>query len=114
MPKQILLLFYFFLFFSLYSLAQDTTIYMQPIEIIDTALSFDATKLNQFDSDGKKHGYWKEYYTDINKKLRYQGQFNHGTPMGLFNNYYNTGVLKAQMNYFNEGKNAAAHLYYPT
>lgn len=107
-------LFLFLLFSSvLFVKAQDTTIYMLPIEIIDTALSFDKSQLNQYDLEGKKHGYWKEYYTNPNKKLRYEGQFNHGIPVQSFKHYYDNGVLKMTLNYFNDGQNAAAYLYHP-
>ncbi len=40
-------------------------------------------KINQFDSEGKRHGVWKKYYPN-SKQLRYQGTFNHGKEEGEF------------------------------
>jgi antitoxin component YwqK of YwqJK toxin-antitoxin module len=105
---------FFYLIFvisSFTSKAQDTTIYMNPIEVVDSSLKFDINKLNQYDENGKKHAYWKEYHP--NKKMRYEGQFNHGIQFGLFNHYYDNGVMKGSFNYFNDGQNASAHLYHP-
>lgn len=44
-----------------------------------------AQKINQFDANGKRHGVWKKYYS--NKRVRYQGKFNHGKEVGVFKFY---------------------------
>lgn len=113
MAKQHIFLVFIFCFSYLFSKAQDTTIYIQAVEIVDSGLKFDATKLNQYDGLGNKDGFWKEYYTHMDKKLRYEGQFIHGIAVGLFTFYYDNGVKEATMNYFNNGKNASTHLYHP-
>lgn len=56
-----------------------------------------AQDLNQFDSEGKRHGKWQKNYenTDV---LRYEGEFYHGKEVGLFKfykNYRNKAVLSA-------------------
>lgn len=44
-------------------------------------------ELNQFDTDGKRHGKWEKKYEGTNK-LRYQGQFVHGKEVGTFKFYH--------------------------
>ena len=41
--------------------------------------------LNQLDSEGKRHGIWKKYYT--NNRIRYVGAFEHGKEVGTFKYY---------------------------
>ena len=43
-------------------------------------------QINQFDSNGKRHGTWKKKFEDT-KQVRYQGQFEHGKEIGLFKFY---------------------------
>jgi antitoxin component YwqK of YwqJK toxin-antitoxin module len=45
-----------------------------------------AQNYNQFDENNKRHGVWKKTFENSNV-LRYEGQFNHGKPVGLFNYY---------------------------
>ncbi|MCX6181036.1 MAG: hypothetical protein NT150_03805 [Bacteroidetes bacterium] len=68
---------------------------------------------NQPDENGKKNGKWAEKHK--NGKKKYTGQFDHGVPVGEFK-YYSAenGKLTSQLNYFIDGKSAAAYLYYPT
>jgi len=61
-----------------------------------SSLAFAQTELNQLDSQGKKHGKWKELYPDSNIP-RYEGEFNHGKPVGKFTYYYPNKVLKSEM-----------------
>lgn len=42
--------------------------------------------INQFDINGQRHGTWKKNF-DGTKHLRYEGQFNHGREIGVFNFY---------------------------
>ncbi|MFA5297207.1 MAG: toxin-antitoxin system YwqK family antitoxin [Lutibacter sp.] len=42
-------------------------------------------KINQFDSQGRRNGVWKKYYD--NKNIRYEGQFEAGKEIGVFNYY---------------------------
>ncbi len=41
--------------------------------------------LNQLDSNGKRQGIWKKYYT--NNRIRYIGTFEHGKEVGAFKYY---------------------------
>ena len=45
-------------------------------------------KINQFDAQGRRTGVWKKYYD--NKNIRYEGQFEAGKEIGVFN-YYGEG-----------------------
>lgn len=42
-------------------------------------------KINQLDEQGRRTGVWKKYYD--NKNLRYEGQFEAGKEIGVFNYY---------------------------
>ncbi len=55
------------------------------IAFISYQFSFAQAEINQFDSNGKRHGVWRKYYT--NKRIRYQGKFNHGKEIGTFKYY---------------------------
>lgn len=62
--------------------------------------------INEFDSNGKRHGVWKKKFknTDV---LRYEGEFFHGKEIGLFKFYKkrnNKAVLTATKQ-FNETDN---------
>lgn len=39
---------------------------------------------NQTDSNGKKHGKWVKYYEGKGEKVRFEGEFDHGTPVNVF------------------------------
>jgi len=47
--------------------------------------SFAQEKVNQFNSNGERIGVWKKYFS--NGKIRYQGQFENGKEIGVFNFY---------------------------
>ncbi len=47
-----------------------------------------AQSINQFDSNGKRHGIWKKTFEGTNV-LRYEGEFLHGKEIGLFKFYKN-------------------------
>jgi antitoxin component YwqK of YwqJK toxin-antitoxin module len=53
--------------------------------IICHSFSF-GQEINQFDTNGKRHGVWKKYFEDT-EVIRYEGQFNHGKEVGLFKFY---------------------------
>jgi antitoxin component YwqK of YwqJK toxin-antitoxin module len=59
------------------------------IFILTFSISFNALfaqgNLNQFDTNGKRHGVWKKYYK--NKRLRYTGNFVNGKEVGTFKYY---------------------------
>ena len=65
-------------------------------------------EINQFDTNGKRHGIWKKTF-DNTKVLRYEGAFFHGKETGLFKFYKNLNkkaVLTATKQ-FNENDNKA-------
>lgn len=67
-----------------------------------------AQELNQFDSNGKRHGIWKKNFEDT-EVIRYEGTFNHGKEIGVFmfyKNIKNKPVLTAKK-VFNENDNIA-------
>ena len=70
-------------------------------------------KINQLDAQGKRTGVWKKYYD--NKNIRYEGQFEAGKEIGVFNYYgelnpkqpmivktFSEGSDKAKVSYFYE------------
>lgn len=52
-------------------------------------MGFSQEKLNQFDSNGKRHGLWRGTYKESNR-IRYEGNFNHGKETGLFKYFDDT------------------------
>jgi antitoxin component YwqK of YwqJK toxin-antitoxin module len=61
-----------------------------------------AQEINQFDENGKHHGKWIKYY-EKSEIVRYEGQFEHGAPLGEFRYYYQTGNLQTIANYEQNG-----------
>jgi len=47
---------------------------------------FSQTEVNQFDSNGKRHGIWEKNF-DNSEQKRYEGEFNHGKEIGIFKFY---------------------------
>ena len=45
-----------------------------------------AQNINQFDTDGNRHGAWKKNF-ESTQQVRYEGEFNHGKELGLFKFY---------------------------
>ena len=43
-------------------------------------------EINQFDAQGKRHGYWKKTY-EGSGQVRYEGTFEHGKEVGVFKFY---------------------------
>ena len=60
------------------------------LAIFTVSLSLKAQELNSFDSSGKRHGPWKEYYGN-KEQLKFEGQFEHGKRIGLFK-FYQEGL----------------------
>ncbi|NJB83845.1 hypothetical protein [Wenyingzhuangia aestuarii] len=46
-----------------------------------------AQKINQFDAQGERHGYWEKSYDS--GRIKYSGKFNHGKEVGIFYFYEN-------------------------
>ena len=47
--------------------------------------------INLFDENGKRHGYWEEYYS--NGQLDLKGNYVNGNKHGYFELYYSNGQL---------------------
>jgi len=52
------------------------------IAFLSIHFSFAQTEINQLDANEKRHGVWRKYYS--NKRIRYQGKFDHGKEIGVF------------------------------
>lgn len=77
---------------------------------------------NSVDDQGKKHGTWVKYH-EGGKVMRYQGQFQHGIPVGNWTYLHPNGQKMAEMRYrgatgackateyTEEGKKAAVGVY---
>jgi antitoxin component YwqK of YwqJK toxin-antitoxin module len=68
------------------------------------------TVFNQTDVKNLKQGYWKKNYP--NGKLMYKGFFKDNKPVGEMRRYFESGALKAILNYDNKGDYAHARLFY--
>lgn len=68
------------------------------------------TTWNQIDNQGKKQGWWKKSYPD--GTLMYKGFFVNDIPQGIFKRYFETGGIKAIMNYHPDGINVYTWLFY--
>jgi len=67
--------------------------------------------VNQYDSEGDKHGIWEEYYD--NDKLRYRYNYVHGKSHGLWVTYYIGGNLAWSTNYVLGERKGLRVEYYP-
>jgi len=65
--------------------------------------------VNSYDINNKKDGYWEVKYKNGNYK--YQGNFNNGVPVGKLKRFYDTGILKADMYFSDNGTKAKCILY---
>ncbi len=65
---------------------------------------------NQLDEEGKKHGPWIKYHES--GKIMYQGEFDHGKPIGRFERFYEEGGLQALLDHKPDGS-TFAKLYFP-
>jgi antitoxin component YwqK of YwqJK toxin-antitoxin module len=68
------------------------------------------TLFNQTDANNLKQGWWKKTYP--NGKMMYKGFFKDNKPAGLMYRYYESGALKAILNYDVRGEYARARLMY--
>lgn len=66
--------------------------------------------INQLDSKGLKQGYWEKKAPD--GSLIYQGYFEDGKPVGEMRRYYETGELKAIMNYEKGSDRVRTKIFY--
>ena len=85
------------------------------ISFILTPSTIIAQNINQFDTDGKRHGIWKKTFENT-KILRYEGEFFHGKEVGTFKFYKNikNKAVLAVTKQFNENDNIAVVTFYNT
>lgn len=74
-------------------------------------------KINQLDSNGKRHGLWRKNFEQKPSQIRYEGNFEHGKEVGLFTFYilgqekpaatkfYSADSDTAQVKYFSQKGN---------
>lgn len=62
-------------------------ILMVSLLLISGIIAHAQEKINQLDSEGRRHGLWKKYYDEDENQLRYEGTFEHGREKGLFRFY---------------------------
>jgi len=68
------------------------------------------TVFNQSDANNYKQGYWKKFFP--NGKLMYKGFFKDNKPVGEMRRYFESGAIKAVLNYDPQGEYAHAQLFY--
>ncbi len=70
------------------------------------------TDFNKLDDKGKKHGVWKGFYEE-SKRPRYEGTFDHGKEIGIFNFYDDTKAKSIiATREFNAKDNSAYTIFY--
>ena len=70
------------------------------------------TDFNKLDAKGKKHGVWKGFYEE-SKRPRYEGTFEHGKEIGIFNFYDDTKAKSIiATREFNTKDNSAYTIFY--
>lgn len=70
------------------------------------------TDFNKLDSNGKKHGLWKGFYEE-SKRPKYEGTFEHGKEIGVFNFYDDTKAKSIiATREFNVKDNSAYTIFY--
>ncbi|MFV8367940.1 toxin-antitoxin system YwqK family antitoxin [Flavobacterium sp. LB2R40] len=73
---------------------------------------FAQTDFNKLDSKGKKHGVWKGFYEE-SKRPRYEGTFDHGKEIGVFNFFDDTKAKSViATREFNSKDNSAYTIFY--
>jgi antitoxin component YwqK of YwqJK toxin-antitoxin module len=68
------------------------------------------TVFNQTDANNLKQGYWKKNYPG--GELMYKGFFKDNKPVGEMRRYFESGALKAMLNYDSKSEYARARLFY--
>lgn len=92
------------------------------IEIINYRRGFLNTRevLNRFDAQGRKHGYWKDFYDNF--ELKWEQYYNHGLRHGYYKEYDERGNLVRIAKYVNDVEEVVEsetqplqmqHEYYP-
>lgn len=68
--------------------------------------------INQTDSEGKRHGLWRKYHPGT-QQVRYEGRFEHGKEIGVFNFYcQECGQQPSVIKTFDKNSNTARVQYF--
>ncbi len=93
----------------------EMNIISQALSLIFFCLIFQsgsAQDINKLDASGKKHGIWQGLFEE-SKRVRYEGQFDHGKEVGLFKYYDDTKAHPViATRDFGKGGNAAYTIFY--
>lgn len=76
-------------------------------------LTYSQDSVNQFNENGKRHGYWSKNYENTQQK-RYEGTFEHGKEIGLFKYYKldnKKSILSATKEFNAENSQAKVKFY---
>ena len=65
--------------------------------------------INQTDNKGLKQGYWEKNFPD--GKTMYKGYFKDGKPYGTMIRYYESGTIKATIDFFENNKSKVIFYY---
>ncbi len=74
------------------------------------SLGFSQSRINGFDNNNQRHGFWTKYYEDT-EIIRFSGEFNHGNEIGVFKFYDESGSLVAEKIYKTNSNICHAKLY---
>lgn len=72
-------------------------------------MQLSAQSTNFTDENGLKQGAWKKFYP--NQKVRYQGTFKDGKPVGEMVRFYENGSVQAKLDYSAAAPRVVAKLY---
>ncbi len=78
--------------------------------VITAFASATAQTINQTNEFGKKEGKFVKRFD--NNKIKYEGQFRNDIPYGKFLHYFNTGDIKAEVVFDDDGIIAYSNTYY--
>ncbi|MBI3233745.1 MAG: hypothetical protein HYZ42_06835, partial [Bacteroidetes bacterium] len=67
--------------------------------------------INQLDSNGKKHGFWRTYYPD-STTIKLEGEYVSGVPCGNYKRYYPNGKIKETGSYRDKHYYGEQRYYY--
>ncbi len=72
---------------------------------------FSFGQVNEHDDEGKKHGEWVKYY-ERSSVPRYEGQFNHGRPVGKFTYRYPSSKIRSIVIHERDSPRSEAYFYH--
>ena len=85
-------------------------ILLPEIAFLQTYSNIRDTVFNTVDEQGLRQGHWKKFYPNGN--INYTATFKDDKPVGILKRYFESGNLKAIMNFDSAGNFAKARLFY--